>query len=84
MIVDLPTGQPKLRFFLDEFEVVLIYSITTNQYNAWVSIDGKTIVEAKGLTVGTDLLEDTQYTQKINTTQEATINAQILQLNYQR
>ena len=84
MIVELPTGQPKLRFFLDEFEIFLIYSITTDQYNSWVSIDGKTIVEAKGLTVGTDLLEDTQYTQKITTVQEADINAQILQINYQR
>ena len=84
MIIDLPTGQPKLRFTVDIFEVTLIYSLITGQYNAWVSAEGGSIVEGKGLTLNTDILEDTQYTQKIETVHEATIESIQLQLSYKR
>ena len=84
MIINLPTGISKLNFFLDDFEVTLKYSLTSNHYNAWVKVGDQTIVEAKGLTVGTDLLEDTHYNQKISTVDEASINAKNLQINYQR
>lgn len=84
MIIDLPAGMPKLRFTIDIFDITLIYSMTSNQYNAWVQVDGITIVEAKGLTPDTDILADTQHTHRIMVANESNIQSAQLQLDYQR
>ena len=67
MIIDLRVGLPKIKFAIDDFVVTMKFSFATQQYNCWIEHNDQVIVQAKALTLGTDLLEDTQFSQKIST-----------------